>query len=119
VPPLPVVVVVVVVVVAVVVVVVGVVVVGVVVVGVVVVGVVVVGTEVVGVGATIEVVVVLVDVLAITAKAIIRPITAATSNAIIHFNRLLIPPDGGGAPGRGGSGCPMYLVGSSCIARRV
>ena len=87
----------------------------VVVVAVVVVGavVVVVGTVVVGavegVGALVTVdVVVLLELLAITASATTSPMTTAISRAMAHLTPRDMPPDGGGAPGSwGGSGGPI------------
>jgi hypothetical protein len=54
---------------------------------------------------------------AMTTSATISPITTATSSAIAHLTPRLMPPVGGWPGGGGGSGWPMWRVGSSCIAR--
>ena len=85
---------------------------------------VVVGVVVVVVGAVVGVIVAVVvsplpESDAMTTTATIRPITAAASSASVHLTPRLMPPSGGCPGGGGGSGWPMWRVGSSCIARRV
>jgi hypothetical protein len=53
---------------------------------------------------------------AMTTSATISPITTATSSAIAHLTPRLMPPVGGSPAGGGGSGWPIWRVGSSCTA---
>jgi hypothetical protein len=54
---------------------------------------------------------------AITASAATKPSTTADRSAIAHLAPRLMPPGGGGRVPEGGSGWPMWRVGSSCTAR--